>query len=47
MTPEWQRALGAAKGLPTLWVVGRDGKLKQVESGELLDEDISELARWL
>lgn len=47
MTPEWQRALGDAKGLPVIWVIGRDGKLKQVESGELLDEDVAELARWL
>ena len=47
MTPERQRALGAAKGLPVIWVIGCDGKLKQVESGELLDEDINELARWL
>lgn len=47
MTPEWQRALGDIKGLPVIWVIGRDGKLKQVEAGELFDEDVSELARWL
>jgi thiol-disulfide isomerase/thioredoxin len=47
MTPEWQRVLGDVKGLPVIWVMGRDGKLKQVESGELLDEDVAELARWL
>jgi thiol-disulfide isomerase/thioredoxin len=47
MTPEWQKALGDVKGLPVTWVIGRDGKLKQVESGELLDEDVAELARWL
>ena len=47
MTPEWQRVLGDIKGLPVIWVIGRDGKLKQVEAGELLDEDIAELARWL
>ena len=47
MTPEWQRVLGEIKGLPVIWVIGRDGKLKQVESGELLDEDVAELARWL
>ena len=47
MTPEWQRALGDIKGLPVIWVIGRDGKLKQVEAGELLDEDVTELARWL
>ncbi len=47
MTPEWQRVLGDIKGLPVIWVIGRDGKLKQVEAGELLDEDVTELARWL
>lgn len=45
--PEWERALGAQKGLPLFWVVGRDGRLKQTESGELLDEDVAEFARWL
>ena len=47
MTPEWQRVLGDIKGLPVIWVIGRDGKLKQVEAGELLDEDVAELTRWL
>jgi len=47
MTPEWQRVLGDIKGLPVIWVIGRDRKLKQVESGELLDEDVTELTRWL
>ena len=47
MTPEWQRVLGDIKGLPVIWVIGRDGKVKQVEAGELLDEDVAELARWL
>ena len=47
MTPEWQRVLGDVKGLPVIWVVGRDGRLKQIEAGELLDEDVAELARWL
>ena len=47
MTPEWQRVLGDIKGLPVIWVIGRDGKLKQLEAGELLNEDVAELARWL
>ena len=47
MTPEWQRVLGDIKGLPVIWAIGRDGRLKQIEAGELLDEDIAELARWL
>ena len=40
MTPEWQRVLGDIKGLPVIWVIGRDSKVKQVEAGELLDEDV-------
>jgi len=47
MTPEWQRVLGDIKGLPVIWIIGRDGKVKQIEAGELLDEDVAELARWL
>ena len=47
ITIEWQRVLGDIKGLPVIWVIGRDGKLKQLESGELLDEDVTELTRWL
>lgn len=47
MSSEWQRLLGDVKGLPVIWVIGRDGRLKQVEAGELLDEDVAELARWL
>lgn len=46
-TPEWERALGAVKGLPIFWIIGRDSKLKQIEAGELLDEDVAEFARWL
>jgi thiol-disulfide isomerase/thioredoxin len=47
MTPAWQAALGNAKGLPVIWVIGRDGTLKQLENGELHEADIAELARWL
>ena len=47
MTPEWRCALGGIKGLPVIWVIGRNGKLTQIEAGEVLDEDIAELARWL
>ena len=27
MTPEWQRVLGDIKGLPVIWVIGRDSKV--------------------
>jgi thiol-disulfide isomerase/thioredoxin len=43
----WWTVLGRPKGLPILWVVSRDGRLLQVESGEMFPEDINELTRWL
>ena len=42
----WQAALGRPKGLPIVWVIGRDGKLAQIEVGEMFPEDIEELVRW-
>lgn len=42
----WQAALGRPKGLPVVWVIGRSGRLEQVEIGEMLPEDIERLARW-
>jgi thiol-disulfide isomerase/thioredoxin len=44
--PRWQAAIGRPKGLPIVWVIGRDGALKQVEIGEMFPEDVEELARW-
>src|SRR5690606_17800720 len=42
----WQAAIGRPKGLPIVWVIGRDGTLRQLEIGEMFPEDIEELARW-
>ncbi|MCO5105840.1 MAG: TlpA family protein disulfide reductase [Burkholderiaceae bacterium] len=42
----WHAAIGRPKGLPIVWVIGRDGALKQVEIGEMFPEDVEELARW-
>ena len=44
--PRWQAAIGRPKGLPIVWVIGRDRVLKQVEIGEMFLEDVEELARW-
>ena len=43
----WAATLGRPKGLPIIWVVGRDSRLLQVEIGELFPEDIELLERWL
>ena len=40
----WQAAIGRPRGLPVLWVIGRDSRLKQLEIGELFPEDIDQLA---
>jgi thiol-disulfide isomerase/thioredoxin len=42
----WQAAIGRPKGLPIVWVIGRDGRLRQIEIGEMFPEDVEELARW-
>ena len=43
----WWSAIGKPKGLPVLWVIGRDARLRQVEIGEMFAEDIELLERWL
>mgnify|MGYP006273080667 FL=1 len=43
----WWTAIGRPKGLPILWVIGRDARLKQIEIGEMFPEDIELLERWL
>lgn len=45
--PAWWSAIGRPKGLPILWVIGRDSRLKQIEIGEMFPEDIELLERWL
>jgi thiol-disulfide isomerase/thioredoxin len=43
----WWSVLGRPKGLPIVWVVSREGRLLQVEAGEMFPEDINDLTRWL
>ncbi|HEY0878289.1 MAG TPA: TlpA disulfide reductase family protein [Zeimonas sp.] len=43
----WEAALGRPKGLPIVWVIGRSGRLEQLEVGEMFPEDVAELARWM
>lgn len=42
----WRTALGRPKGLPIVWVIGRSGRLEQLEIGEMFPEDVAQLARW-
>jgi thiol-disulfide isomerase/thioredoxin len=39
-----ERALGKPRGLPALVVIDASGVVRQVETGELLDEDFDEIA---
>ena len=47
VTPAWQAVFQQRKGLPQLFVLGRDGRLMQIELGEMLEEDVAELSRHL
>lgn len=40
-------ALPKPPGVPVVWVRGRDGRVVMAESGQLLPEDIEEIARFL
>lgn len=42
----WRAAIGRPRGLPVVWVIGRSGRLEQLEIGEMFPEDIEALARW-
>jgi thiol-disulfide isomerase/thioredoxin len=39
-----EQVLGKPKGVPALVVVSRDGRVQQVESGEMLEEDFDDIA---
>lgn len=41
-----ERALGKPKGIPALVVLDRRGTVRQVESGEMLDEDFDDIAAF-
>lgn len=47
MTPAWEAVLGRTRKLPMVWVVGRDGRLKEVIPGEMFPDDVEGLAKWL
>jgi thiol-disulfide isomerase/thioredoxin len=47
VTPAFQRALPKPRGLPVTLARGRDGRVLQVEAGQLFPEDVQGLARHL
>ncbi|MGD1327419.1 MULTISPECIES: TlpA family protein disulfide reductase [Pandoraea] len=42
----WQAALGKRRGLPELYVIGRNGKVLRKEVGEMFGEDVAALADY-
>jgi thiol-disulfide isomerase/thioredoxin len=46
-TPEWMRIYRLRRGLPQLYVIGRDGRVLRIEQGEMLDDEIRDLAGLL
>jgi thiol-disulfide isomerase/thioredoxin len=42
-TPAIDQILRRPKGLPVTYVIGRDGLLKKIETGEMFEEDVAEI----
>jgi thiol-disulfide isomerase/thioredoxin len=47
VTPAVEQRLPKPRGLPAVVVRGRDGRVAQVESGQLFPEDVQQLARFV
>ena len=47
LSPQLAKVLPKPPGLPVTVVVGRDGKVKMAESGELFAEDVAGIAKFL
>lgn len=45
--PALEPVLPRPKGIPVLWVRGRDGRVVMAESGQMLPEEVAEIARFL
>lgn len=46
-TPAIDQALRRPRGLPVTYVIGRDGKLARIETGEMFEEDVAEIGDLL
>lgn len=47
VTPAWNAIFRLRKGLPQVYVIGRDGRVLQSEMGEMFEEDVKAIARHL
>lgn len=46
-SPAWRQAFPKPKGLPITLLVGRDGRLRLAEKGQMFVEDVQAMAQWL
>jgi thiol-disulfide isomerase/thioredoxin len=47
VTPAWNAIFRLRKGLPQVYVIGRDGRVLQSEMGEMFEEDVKAIVRHL
>lgn len=47
INPGYEAIFKLRKGLPQTYVIGRDGRIAQLDMGEMFDEDIRAIARFL
>ena len=47
ITPDYQAIFGLRRGLPQVYVIGRDGRLMAIELGEMFEDDVRDLANYL
>ena len=47
INPAYAAIFRLRKGLPQVYVIGRDGRLAQFDMGEMFDEDVKAIARHL
>lgn len=47
VTPAWEAIFRLRKGLPQIYVIGRDSRVLQSDMGEMFEEDVKAIARHL
>lgn len=47
VNPAYERIYRLRRGLPQVYVIGRDGKVARTESGEMFEDDIRDIAKLL
>lgn len=47
VNPAYERIYRLRRGLPQVYVIGRDGKVARIELGEMFEDDIRDIAKLL